>query len=249
LIGAAVLVVVASRADQAARSLVARWQPHGAGLLTCADLASPGWRYRLDADGARSSTVVVNGQVLPTEQIRGVLTLLPGVVPHELLEIVPADRDYVAQEMTAFLLAWLTGLDCPVLNQPDAASLMGPSWPVERWRHLAMRIGLRAVPIRRATTGAPVSSIASPTPTAATVAVIGDQWVGEVHASLAASARRLADAAGAKLLTVVFDRADADASVLFADPRPPIDDGRVSDAILAFFQQTAADRPPTGVGP
>lgn len=241
-----VLVVVASREDHAARSLVARWRPHGAHLLTCADLSVPGWRYRLDAEGATSSTAVVDGRMVPTQQIRGVLTLLPCVFPHELRQIVPGDRDYVAQEMTAFLLAWLTGLDCPVLNRPHATSLVGPLWPPERWRHLAVRAGLRATPLRRQTTRPPTSPMLASTPTATTVTVIGDRMVGEVPASLAAQAHALAAAAGVDLLTVVFDRPDPEASLLVADPRPPIGDAQVADAMLALFQQPAGSRSQAG---
>jgi hypothetical protein len=184
---------------------------------------------------------------LETEQILGVLTLLPCVYPQELTEIAPDDRDYVAQEMTAFLLAWLTELTCPVLNRPNATSLMGPSWPPERWRHLALHAGLRAAPLRRQTTREPAASV-QPTSAAACVTVIGDRWIGELPSELAAQARRLADAAGAELLTVVFDRADTQASVLFADPRPPIGDGRVADAILAFLKQATQTRLHRGVG-
>jgi hypothetical protein len=245
-IGAPVLVVVASRDDHAARTLVERWQQHGACLLTCADLSMSGWRYRLDTSGARPSTAVVNGRVLETGQIRGVLSLLPCVFPHELLQIVPGDRDYVAQEMTAFLLAWLAGLDCPVLNRPNAISLMGPSWPPERWRHLAVRVGLRAAPLRRQTLGAPASSILPLPPTAASVTVVGDCWVGDVPAELAAQGRRLADAAGVELLTVVFDRADPEASFLVADPYPAISDQRVADALLGFLHPAADSRAPVG---
>jgi hypothetical protein len=243
-----VFVVLASRDDAAARSLVARWQQHGAGLLTCADLSVPGWRLELGTDGVGRSTAVVDGRVLASEQIHGVLTLLPCVFPHELPQIVPGDRDYVAQEMTAFLLAWLTGLECPVLNRPNATSLAGPSWPAERWCHLARRAGLRAAPLRRQTTAVPGDAVLPAPPAAATVTVVGDRWIGDVPPDLAAHARRLAGAAGADLLTVVFDRADADASVLLADPRPPVADERVADAILALLHQAATTRRHAGAG-
>jgi hypothetical protein len=243
-----VLVVLASPDDHAARALVARWGRERAGLLTCADLSHSGWRHELGTGGTGRSTAVVDGRLVETEAISGVLTLLPWVLPNELDQIIPGDREYVAQEMTAFLLAWLTQLPCPVLNRPTTTSLAGPSWPVERWRHLAAHAGLRAAPIRRrADPAASAGAEPLPVPAVASVTVIGDRCVGDVPA-LAAQARRLAAVAGAELLTVYFDRADASASVLLADPRPPVSDRRVADAILAHFQQAGPARAATGAG-
>jgi hypothetical protein len=241
-----VLVVLAAPDDDAARALVARWGRDRAGLLTSADLSRAGWHHELGTSGTGRSTAVVDGRLVETEAIAGVLTLLPCVLPHELDQIVPGDREYVAQEMTAFLLAWLVQLRCPVLNRPTTTSLAGPSWPVERWRHLAAHAGLRAVPIRRL--AGPAASVGTePASAVASVTVVGDCCVGDAPA-LAAPARRLAEAAGAQLLTVYFDRADASASVLAAEPRPPVGDWRVADAILAHLRQAGPARTATGAG-
>jgi len=240
-------VVVASRDDPAARTLVARWRRHGAGLLTCTDLSSPGWRWS-PGSAWDQSTTVVDGRVIETKRIAGVLTLLPCVFPHELSQIVPNDREYVAQEMTAFLLAWLAGLNCPVLNQPLPTSLMGPLWPVERWRRLAIQSGLRAAPVHRRQTPAAGMSLAEPPLFGVPVTVVGDRWIGDVPSELGADAQRLADAAKAQLLTVFFDRADPHGSVVQASPRPLIGDERVSDAIIDHLQRAACRRPQPLVG-
>lgn len=95
------LVVVASRYDEIARSLVDCWAKQGARLLTCEDLSVVGWRHSLRGVGGDSSplldsTAVVDAQVVGVEEISGVLIRLPCVFEQELLHIVPDDRAYVA---------------------------------------------------------------------------------------------------------------------------------------------------------
>jgi len=110
------LVVVASHYDEAARSLVDRWANQEARLLTCEDLSVVGWRYSMSGKDEVSSslldsTAVVDGQVVGVEEISGVLTRLPCVFEQELLHIVPDDRAYIASEMNAFLISWLSELE------------------------------------------------------------------------------------------------------------------------------------------
>src|SRR5229473_654434 len=123
------LVVLAHRYDQEARELVSRWSASGACLLTSADLSCKGWRHSSEESAA--STALVSGRVVHVDQISGVLTLLPGVFEEELVDIVPSDRSYVAAEMTAFLLCWLSTLQCPVLNRPTPTCLSGLYWRQE----------------------------------------------------------------------------------------------------------------------
>ncbi len=56
---------------------------------------------------------------------------------------------YVSAEMTAFLLSWLSGLDCPILNRPTPNCLSGPGWRQEQWIHLAARLGIPVDPVQR----------------------------------------------------------------------------------------------------
>src|SRR5581483_2527617 len=101
----AVLAVLASRLDPAARDLVAAWSSADAALLSAEDLSSEGWFFRLgEAAGGRA---VVDGRRVAVRDLRAVLTRRPAVVAEELAWIDPGDRDYVAAEANAFLVAWL----------------------------------------------------------------------------------------------------------------------------------------------
>src|SRR5437899_8192349 len=110
------IVIVANRQDEVAAWLADRWQSSGPVLLTSADLSASGWRHYLPPS-RRSRAMIAARSVVP-EAITGVLTRIPCVYEQELGHIVPEDRSYVASEMTAFLLAWLSSLTCPVLNSP-----------------------------------------------------------------------------------------------------------------------------------
>jgi hypothetical protein len=199
-----VLVVLASRVDGPAAALVDRW-PGAAVLLVPADLSRPGWRF--DPDDLARSTAALAGRTVPCAGITGVLTLLPRVFAQELVHVVADDRRYVAAEMTAFLLAWLTALPCPVINRPHPGCLCGPAWTPDRWRHEAARRGLR------------VGAATAPPAPARSVTVVGPACLGEPEGELASAALRLASAAGADLLTVQFDPAGA---FLAASPRPDV---------------------------
>src|SRR5207248_10861849 len=106
----------------------------------------------------------------------------PSAPPHELSHIVPADRDYVAAEMTAALLAGLARLRCPVINPPSGSSLCGPRWHPERWSILATSLGLPLLPLtRRAVPGlAPIAprAVAPPGCEHHAVTVVGSRAIG-----------------------------------------------------------------------
>jgi hypothetical protein len=226
------LVIVANRYDTAAEALARRWSAHDAHLLSCEDLSVVGWCHCLTDPSV--STAVIGGRVIGIESITGVLTLLPWVTADQLAHIVPEDRAYVAAEMMAFLVSWLSELNCNVLNHPTPACLMGPAWRPEQWVHAAAGIG---IPVRAI--GRRVTLTAEPPPEnefaklpSATVSVVGNSCIGETHGALTLHARRLADATGVDMLAVHFDSPEADARLLGASLRPDIFSPQIADAIL-----------------
>lgn len=228
------LAVLASPHDRRARDLVDRWARWDAALLSAGDLSRPGWRHDLRSPG--SGTAVIGGRPVPVADLAGVLVLWPAVFEQELLHIVPAERSYVAAEMTAFLRSWLSQLPCPVLNRPTATSLSGPSWRPEQWVHAASRLGIPVRPVRRRARlvrgdAAPVEDL----PGACPVTVVGRRCIGDVDTILAAHARRLAVAADVELLTVYFLGGQRDAPLLTADPMPDVTQPDLADAIRAHL--------------
>jgi hypothetical protein len=171
------------------------------------------------------------------EEIDGVLTRMPCVHEQELNHIVPSDRQYVASEMTAFLLAWLSSLACPVLNRPTPDSLGGPGWRQEGWVHLASRLGISIAAVRRN-----VSTRKDDTEeqSACEVIVAGDQCFGEAAPRLVENARMLAKAAGTDLLSVRFSGAATDSVFVSASPWPNLASPMIADAVLSCLQGRSA---------
>jgi len=213
--------------------LAARWAGHDAGLLTPRGLSTAGWRHRLGSP--EDSTAVVDGKRVPVRDIEGVLTRLWCVGIADLAHIVPADREYVSMEMTAFLLSWLTTLECPVPNRPSPSCLAGPNWRAEEWTQKAARLGIPVRPAARRT-----ALGQGPLPpeefTKTTVTVVGDWALGAADNALKAHARRLAEHAGTGLLDVYFDGPGAGAAFAGVNLWPDITRPEVADAMLASLK-------------
>ncbi len=235
------ILLIANRWDEAARTLAQRWSPHPAALLTADDLSRPGWSVR--ASAPETNTLVVSGQPIPQREITAVLTLTPGLIEQELFTITPSDRTYVAAEINAFLLAWLSSLPCRVLNRPTPSSLAGPSWHPERWTHTAAQSFIPTRPHRRTTAlhhppADPENAIPE---TALILTVIGDQVLPppgqpEPHPTLSRHALTLAHRAQVDLLAVRFSSPDPDAQFLDADPFPDLTPNPHAEAVLNLLQ-------------
>jgi hypothetical protein len=227
------IVVIASQYDEAAKSIATRWSAHGAVLLMPKELSTSGWRH--DPNNPQEYTAVVNNQEVAPGKITGVLTRLPCVTEHELDHIVANDRAYVASEMTAFLLSWLAGLSCPVLNRPTPTCLAGLAWRPEQWVHLASRIGIPVCPARRhARRGDELSLGRIQYPTES-VTVIGGRYRGTADSTLVNYARQLAAISRVEMLQAHFSRVEGRPRFLSADVWPDVTLADVADAILEFL--------------
>jgi hypothetical protein len=227
--GSAVLVVVGSRFDVEAKALVAKWSPWDAALLECEDLSRAGWVA--SAGDWPASTAVVSGSVVHTKNIRGVLTRRRQVFDAELSHVAPLDRQYVAGEMTSFLMYWLSLLPCAVLNRPKPASLSGPNWSRQQWVHTAAHCDMRVRPHRTNTCRSTEESDSS-AGEIVQVTVVGARCFGAPNEEVAALARRLALAAGTAFLEVRFKLGEGSPTFLNADPFPKLSDDAIADAVL-----------------
>lgn len=202
--------------------------------MTCRDFLSPGWRYHVGNPNA--SSLVLHGNKLPVSEISGVLTRLPYVWVEELPEIVPTDRAYVASEICAFLLCWLSELNCPVLNRPRPGCLTGPCLRPEQWVATASRLGMRVRPVRREADGSIARQVDSTEDGSVTVNVIGDRILGSADEALNIQARQLAEALDVALLGVRFSSPEADAAFLEATLCPDLDDDCTASEIIRYFK-------------
>jgi hypothetical protein len=227
------IVIVANRWDRTAKAWATRWTRYGTGVLTAQDLSAAGWRQRLSQ--LESGTAVIEGKLVPQREITGVLTLLPCVTERELVDIAPEDRPYVATEMTAFLLFWLSNLKCPVLNRPTPMCLSGPYWRREKWLSVAAQAGIPVQAFRRR--AVPGSSAEEDAVPAATIVIVaGKSVIGEADPELQLQARRLAELAGVGLLAVHFSSPEHDARFVTASTFPNLSDDRAAEAVLEYLR-------------
>jgi hypothetical protein len=226
-------MIVASQRDRAARILAHRWRALGAVLVTSSDLSAVGWRDHVGRHAP--ATARVDGRVVPADAITGVLIRLFAIDERELTHIVQDDRAYVAQEMTAFLVSWLSSLSCPMLNRPTPGCLAGPAWRRERWIHEAARLRIPVVPVRKSAAPGRAPTPELPAPGHSTVTIVGDRWFGDADERLAHDARRLADAAGVDLMAVQFSGPRHGAHMLGAHVWPDVTAPGVGEAIVAYL--------------
>jgi hypothetical protein len=222
------ILVLASRHDQGARRAVAAWEADGARLLMAEDLSLPGWQYSPLQPGR--SVAMVGGDRVTADEIEAVLIRLPAVVGDELPGIVSEDRDYVAAEMTAFLVAWLSSLECRVVNRPTPTCLMGPSWRPEQWSLAAAQAGMPVRPVRRLA-AANLDQSTTEVEVGSDLTLIGEHCVGVATDQLRAQIRRLADAAGVDLLRVHL----IDGAFAAADIWPDLEDPVLSECLRGYL--------------
>jgi len=216
-----VIAVLGSELDRAACKLVEAWSAVGGVLLSARDLCRRGWVFRVPND--RKGSFVAGAVARPIEALRGVVVRRPAVAAEELAWIAQEDRQYVAAEINAFLVAWLAALRCPVLNRPTATSLSGPAWSQIQWRVAAARADVPwADPIEA--------------DTVAEVVFCGDLHCGAPSKRQVSYGTRLCAASGADLLGVQFS-GDAVAAVT---PQPRLADQGARDMVLAYLEHRAA---------
>jgi hypothetical protein len=222
------LLVLASIADQYVTAGIELWRAKrvAADVVTCHDLAQPGWQLTLDGD----PTLVVAGEPVPAKQVDAVITRIACVTPFELPFVAPEDRAYAAAEMHAFLAALLDALKCPVLNKPTSGCLCGPALSREQWVALAVKAGVAAAPaVRNVYAGGDVVAAAAPPRT--TVHVVADKAYNSPGPTYSKAAVAIAKAANAELLRVYFDASAPKPLFLDADAWVDVSDPAIADAI------------------
>jgi hypothetical protein len=228
------LVVLSSLYDPHVTPGLAHWKAAKVDVrvITCHDLARPGWRLTLDDN----PTLVIDGDRVPARAVRGVVSRLSWVTSHELPFIAEPDREYAAAEMQAFLLALLTQLKCPVINRPTPGCLSGPAWSPERWTMCAAEQRIAVQPIvRRAYAG---GAVVDPprAPDRRVVNVVGERVIGDVPKALHDAALAVAREAGCDLLRVAFVASARTPVFIDADTWVDLSDAEVAAAVAKRFE-------------
>jgi hypothetical protein len=225
------LVVISSAHDSMAMSAVEAWAAWGAALCTPADLSCSGWRHHVGRP--REDVAVVSGALVPASRITGVLIRLPLVRPEMLAHIHPSDREYVATEMTSFLIAFVSSLRCRVLNRASSGSLSGPAWRPEQWLRAAANAGIPVRPLHRIIVR---NGVVEPDLDLATsVTLIGARVFGSADPVLARWARVLAQASGVGMLGLSFTNNASGFALATIDPMPELDSPDKLDAAREFL--------------
>lgn len=226
--------VILSHAGDLDAAHVARQWPNTR-VLVPRDLSRAGWRHMPCGPADPSvERAVVAGEVVAVEEIEIVLSRLEGVRPEELTHIASEDRDYVAAEMNAFLLSWLTRLTCPVLNKPVPLGLAGAGHRPEGWTILAARLGIPTCQQRRGPNGYQLTTGDYPR----SVTLVGDRCFGDPEPELRNSTRILGRAAGVDLMTAVYDGATHDAGLYAAYPWADL----TQDVVLQALEELLRER-------
>ena len=195
------------------------------------------WVHRVGTKETHFSVRLADGRELSDGNLRGVLNRLMTVPLHLWQSANETDRDYVAQELTAFYLSWLYGLPCPVINRPTPIGLGGQWRSESEWIHLAGQAGLTTRPYKRSAEDIVEESSGYP-PGFATgansrvVFVVAGETVGaSVPPDVIAGCLRLAKLAETELLGIEFVEGDQ-AEWTFASANPLPDLRRGGAALL-----------------
>ncbi len=201
-------------------------------LFTSQNLSSKGISaYSHEFD---KSCITADGNILPVKSITGVVTLIPAIFSWELIQIKKEDREYVAAEMTAFMIYFLSCLKCPKLNPPSPSCLSGFNWRHEHWIKKAFELKIPVQPIEINSREEIKNNY--PNGKLITITIIGDQYCGTDDQLLIAYAFRLAKHTGIELLQVNFiEYSNDEIYFLSASQFPDIDDNSVRKAIVDYF--------------
>lgn len=212
------IVVLASRHDEVAADLVARWP--AAALCSAEDLTQRGWVWPAAAKG-NAATWVIGGEIVPDEHVTGVFVRRSTVYAEELTRTHPDDRAYLAAETHAFLAYVLSATAARVVNPVDDGGTYGEAaLRPERWMQAAVEAGVAVAPLRVRSSGrqhAPVR--------ATSLEVVGEQVLGNSSPILAASALEVCRRLGLCWALTSFDKSGRLSAITTTTaPSPPAAD-------------------------
>jgi hypothetical protein len=241
-----VLVVLAHGTDLSARWAAEwlrrrGWSRVELVLVESLDAATT-WRHELRAGDARIDIELTDGRRLRSDDVTSVLNrmLQPPLAP--VAVAVPADAEYVRNELTAFAASWLRTLAPRVVNQPTPQGLCGRWRPALEWRALALEAGLPVAPATFDSRDPPPLGYGfDSAPSEVVLTIGGELFDGAVPETIRVAARRLVTLAETPILGLRFagsEPARAGWRLLDATPYPDLSSG--GDAGLSALEAVLA---------
>jgi hypothetical protein len=182
------------------------------------------WEHTLGASDPSISVTLMDGRVIKSGAVRGVLNRLTHV-PLQHLAGAP-DYDYAVQEYTAFFMSWLFALPKPIINRADAQGLCGAWRHISEWVWLAGRAGLPTAHYRQRSTDQIDETVEMRrlhpygTPTVGAV-VVGERVIGPSFSpEIRAGCLRLAELSKTALLGIEFAASASENGWTFAGATP-----------------------------
>jgi hypothetical protein len=212
------LVILTSKHDKLLADILRQSRTSEIGILTCKDLSVSGWNLYLQ--DIERSTAIIEGKSIKFEEIKGVWNRLPFVTEHELDHILLTERKYVASEMMAFLVAWLSLLSCPMINMPTPTCLSGPNWSQLQWACAAFRMGISIYPLSYYVSNNNRFLEQKDGGCITNVTVIGRRSFGSDDKELLNKTKCLANHAGTDFLCVTFSHYTNGEFFINANPSP-----------------------------
>lgn len=195
-------VILTSLYDKVVRTIIRQCKVHEIAILTCKDLSVSGWNLSLE--NIEQSTAIIQDKRIKLNEITGVWNRLPFVTEHELDHILLTERKYVASEMMAFLVSWLSCLNCPMINMPTPTCLSGPNWHQLQWAYTAIRADISIYPPSYYTFNNNSILQQNNKEGITTVTIVGRRSFGSEDKELIQKTKYLANNAGTDLLSVMF---------------------------------------------
>jgi hypothetical protein len=218
-----VLLILGSAFDDEPWRLADRWPGRDALVVMPSDLSRPGWRLRRGQPA--HTRAAVGDRLLRADEFDAVVSMLPWVGLHDLPHVAEHDRAYVAGEMSAFLLAWLQELECPVLDRPTPLSLAGCGRWTAEWATLARSVGVAG---ETGWTGPTIE-----------VTVVGGRAIADHAAADPARCRAaevIAAAAGRTLVTLQFKPHGGEPVLVGSTARPAAGSQAAADALQGLLE-------------
>lgn len=135
------ILLISNIANDAAPAWIQSFPAGTVSLVTASDF-NHSFKGGIFVNEWYSSSLIVNGCKINPGEISGVITTVPAFSPVEFYYINPADRNYVCNEVNAFINFFLSELKCKKINPPTRKSFSGVNLHKIEWIKIAHKLNI-----------------------------------------------------------------------------------------------------------